>query len=157
MNPISQNVQHVKLSGIRKFNNKVSKYDDVISLTLGQPDFQVPLKIKEAINKSLKEGKTRYTSNMGIEDLRMQISKYLMDNFNIKYHSDEICITVGGSEGISSVLTTLINRGDKVLIPTPVYPAYEGCVKIIGGEIINFPLNNELGIDFEVLGCNKFL
>lgn len=151
MDTISKTVQGVKLSGIRKFSNKTSKYDDVISLTLGEPDFQVPLKIKEAIKKGIEEGKTRYTSNMGIEDLRIEISKYLMDNFNIKYDHDEICLTVGGSEGIFSLITTLINPGDKVIIPTPAYPAYEGCVKINGGEVINCPLNSEFEIDFEML------
>ena len=121
-NAISKNVENIEISGIRKFFNKVEKYPNAISLTLGQPDFKVPQKIKDAMINAIIDGKTTYTPNAGILELRTEISKYL-NKMNISYSPQEICVTVGGSEGLSSVFTALINPGDKVLIPTPAYPA----------------------------------
>ena len=145
-NIISKNVENIEISGIRKFYNKVVKVDGAISLTIGQPDFPLPEKIKQAIIKAINEDKTGYTSNAGILGLRKEISNFL-DNQSISYDSEEICITVGGSEGIMSVFTALLNPKDKVLIPTPAYPAYESCVKILGAEVINYKLIKE---DFSI-------
>lgn len=147
---ISKNVQNIEISGIRKFFNKVVKYPDAISLTLGQPDFNVPEKIKEAMINAINENRTTYTSNAGIVELRKEISKYLKTQ-RINYTEDEICITVGGSEGLMDVFTALINPSDKVLIPTPAYPAYESCVKLLGGQIVNYKLNEDFSIEFEQL------
>lgn len=147
---ISRNVQSIELSGIRKFFNKVSKVPDAISLTLGQPDFKVPEGIKEAMIKAIQEDKTTYTSNEGILELRKEISNYLNNN-NIKYGSDEICLTIGGSEGLLSTFTAIINPEDKVLIATPAYPAYESCVKLLGGKVINYNLNSDFAIDCDKL------
>lgn len=147
---ISKNVQNIEISGIRKFFNKVEKYPDAISLTLGQPDFKVPQKIKDTMIKAIIEGKTTYTPNAGIMELRTEICKYL-NSMNILYSPQEVCVTVGGSEGLLSVFTALINSGDKVLIPTPAYPAYESCVKLVGGEVVNYNLNSKFGIDFQEL------
>lgn len=147
-NKISKNVQSIELSGIRKFYNKVSKIEGAISLTLGQPDFPVPLKAKEAIIKAVNTNKTGYTSNEGIFELRNEISDFLQKQ-KIKYNPDEICITVGGSEGLMDVFTTFVNSGDKVLLPTPAYPAYESCIKLLGGKVINYKLNDNFSIDFE--------
>lgn len=145
---ISNNVNSIELSGIRKFYNKVVKVDGAISLTLGQPDFPVPFEIKEAMIKAINENKTVYTSNAGILDLRQEISN-LLGTQGISYDSDEICVTVGGSEGLMDVFAAFINPKDKVLIPTPAYPAYESCVKLLGGKIINYDLNKEdFSIDF---------
>ncbi|MBC8060757.1 MAG: aminotransferase class I/II-fold pyridoxal phosphate-dependent enzyme [Clostridiaceae bacterium] len=149
-NAISNNVQSIEISGIRKFFNKVEKYPSAISLTLGQPDFKVPQRVKEAMIKAIIDGKTTYTPNAGIIELRLEISKYLK-NMNICYSPKEVCVTVGGSEGLLSVFTALINTGDKVLIPTPAYPAYESCVKLVGGQVVNYNLNSEFGIDFHEL------
>lgn len=150
-NKISDNVNSIEISGIRKFYNKVAKIEGAISLTLGQPDFSVPLGIKEAMIKAIKDNKTVYTSNAGILELREEISTFLGKQ-NIYYDSDEICVTVGGSEGLMDVFTALINAGDKILIPTPAYPAYESCVNILGGEIINYNLNeDDFSIDFKEL------
>ena len=135
------------LSFQRKFYNKVQNYPDAISLTLGQPDFQVPEKIKMAMINSISEGKTTYTSNEGIIELRSEISSYL-NTMDILFNTEDICITVGGSEGLMAVFTALINPMDKVLIPTPAYPAYESCVKLAGGTVINYNLNEQFGIDF---------
>ncbi|MFT8315911.1 MAG: aminotransferase class I/II-fold pyridoxal phosphate-dependent enzyme [Clostridium sp.] len=148
---ISDNVNSIELSGIRKFYNKVVKVEGAISLTLGQPDFPVPDAIKEAMIKAINENKTVYTSNTGIVELRQEVSNFL-NNQGISYDKDEICITVGGSEGLMDVFAAFINTGDKVLIPTPAYPAYESCVKLLGGEIINYELNKEdFSINFENL------
>lgn len=150
-NIISTNVQNIEISGIRKFYNKVVKIEDAISLTLGQPDFNVPQKIKEAMIKAINDDKTAYTSNAGIEELRKEISNYLMEKFHINYNKEEICLTIGGSEAILSTFMAFINKGDKVLVPTPAYPAYESCVKLLGGEVINYPLKEDFSIDHEAL------
>jgi aminotransferase len=144
---ISQNVKMLEISGIRKFYNKVSKIDGAISLTLGQPDFPVPSRVKERMIQALQKNLTTYTSNSGILELREEISKYLFE-YNINFNSDEICITVGGSEALLSTFTAIINQGDKVLIPTPAYPAYESCVKLLGGKSINYNLNDDFEPDF---------
>ena len=149
-NIVSRNVQNIEISGIRKFFNKVVKYPNAISLTLGQPDFNVPEKIKEAMIKAIDDNKTTYTSNAGILELRKEISKYLKTQ-NINYHEDEICITVGGSEGLMDVFTALLDPSDKVLIPTPAYPAYESCVKLLGGQIVNYNLKEDFSINFDEL------
>jgi aminotransferase len=147
---ISKNVQNIEISGIRRFFNKTSKYPNAISLTLGQPDFNVPDKIKAAIIEAVNNNLTMYTSNAGLVELRFEISKYLK-TFEINYTSEEICITVGGSEGLMDVFTALINTGDKVLIPSPSYPAYESCVKLLGGQVVNYELSDNFSIDFEKL------
>jgi len=149
-NAISENVQNIEISGIRKFSNKVEKYPSAISLTFGQPDFKVPQKVNDAMIKAIIDGKTTYTSNAGILELRVEICNYL-NSMNIHFSPQEVCVTVGGSEGLMSVFTALINKGDKVLIPTPAYPAYEGCVKLVGGEVVNYLLTSDFGIDFTAL------
>ncbi|MBV4419505.1 aminotransferase class I/II-fold pyridoxal phosphate-dependent enzyme [Clostridium tyrobutyricum] len=146
----SKNVQNIEISGIRKFYNKVQKYPDAISLTLGQPDFNVPSGIKNAMIEAIEQNKTSYTSNAGIVELRDEISIYLK-SMGIEYNCEEICLTIGGSEGLMDVFTALINKNDKVLIPTPAYPAYESCVKILGGQIINYSLKEDFSVDFDYL------
>lgn len=145
---MNENLNNVKISGIRKFYNEVQKVDGAISLTLGQPDFKLPVSIEEGLINAIKENKTTYTSNLGIFELREEISKYLL-NKDISYEADEICITVGGSEALFNIFTALLNKGDKVLIPTPAYPAYESIVTILGGSVVNYSLDNEFKIDVE--------
>lgn len=144
------NLKNVKISGIRKFYNEVKKIDGAISLTLGQPDFPVPKVVKEALINAVNEDKTVYTENAGILPLRKEISQYLMKR-GIDYSADEICITVGGSEAIFTILTALINEGDNVLIPTPAYPAYENIVNILGGNVVSYGLNDDFSINIENL------
>lgn len=144
------NLKNVQISGIRKFYNEVKKIDGAISLTLGQPDFPVPKVVKEALINAVKEDKTVYTENAGILPLRKEISQYLMKR-GIDYSADEICITVGGSEAIFTILTALINEGDNVLIPTPAYPAYENIVNILGGNVVSYGLNDDFSINIENL------
>ncbi|WP_195999337.1 aminotransferase class I/II-fold pyridoxal phosphate-dependent enzyme [Clostridium sp. 1001271B_151109_B4] len=145
---MNENMKNVKISGIRKFYNEVQKVDGAISLTLGQPDFELPKAIKEGLIKAINENKTTYTSNLGIDELRNEIRKYL-NTKDISYDVNEICITVGGSEALFNIFTALINKNDKVLIPTPAYPAYESIVTILGGEVVNYSLDNEFNINID--------
>ncbi len=147
---MNKNVQSIEISGIRKFFNKVSKYPDAISLTLGQPDFDVPSRVKDAIIKAINDGKSKYTANAGIVELREEISKFLK-TLDINYNKDEIMITVGGSEALFAVLMGLLNRGDKVLVPSIGYPAYESITKMLEGEIIDYKLNDDFTIDINSL------
>lgn len=147
---LSSNIDNIEISGIRKFYNKVAKIEGAISLTLGEPDFKIPGEIKEAMKKSIDEDRTTYTPNAGIEELREEISKYL-ESLNISFSREEICVTVGGSEGLLSTFTGILNPGDKVLIPSIAYPAYENCVKILGGEVINYNIKEDLSLDMEQL------
>ena len=101
---MNENLSNVKISGIRKFYNEVQKVDGAISLTLGQPDFKLPVSIEEGLIKAINENKTTYTSNLGIVELREEISKYLLKK-DISYKADEICITVGGSEALFNIFT----------------------------------------------------
>lgn len=142
------NMKNVKISGIRKFYNEVQKVDGAISLTLGQPDFELPKAIKDGLIKAINENKTTYTSNLGIDELRNEISKYL-NTKDISYNANEICITVGGGEALFNIFTALINKNDKVLIPTPAYPAYESIVAILGGEVVNYSLDEQFNINID--------
>ncbi|WP_195989422.1 aminotransferase class I/II-fold pyridoxal phosphate-dependent enzyme [Clostridium sp. D53t1_180928_C8] len=143
---MNENLDRVKISGIRKFYNEVQKVEGAISLTLGQPDFKLPTSIEEGLINAIQENKTTYTSNAGIVELREEISKYLLTK-DIDYEADEICITVGGSEALFNIFTALLNKDDKVLIPTPAYPAYESIVTILGGTVVNYSLDDEFKID----------
>ncbi|WP_123054352.1 aminotransferase class I/II-fold pyridoxal phosphate-dependent enzyme [Clostridium sp. JN-1] len=147
---LSQKVNAIEISGIRKFFNKVSKYPGSISLTLGQPDFNVPDKIKKAMIDAINDNKTTYTANAGIIELRKEISKYLK-TMGIEYDTEDVCLTVGGSEGLMSVFSALINPNDKILIPNPAYPAYESCITLLGGKILNYKFNEDYSIDFDYL------
>ena len=148
---MNKNVIGVEISGIRKFYNEVVKFPEAISLTLGQPDFPVPEKVKEAMIRAIEEGKTTYTANAGIVELREEISSLLKNNFDIDFSKDEIIITVGGSEGLYAAMTALLNPGEKVLVPSIAYPAYESISKIIGCEVINYDLNEDFSVNIESL------
>lgn len=147
---LSRNVQKIEISGIRRFYNKVKEIEGAISLTLGEPDFHIPIEVKEAIITAVKENKTSYTPNPGIVELRREISKYL-EIQNIEFSEDEICVTVGGSEALLDTFLCILNEGDKVLVPDIAYSAYESCVKLAGGEVLNYKLKEDLSIDFQGL------
>ena len=149
-NVFSNNVNNVEISGIRKFFNKVSEVPGAISLTLGQPDFPVPENIKRAMIEAIDENKTEYTANAGIPQLRNEISNFL-GGMGINYLANEIVVTVGGSEALLCIFAAFLNAGDKVLVPTPAYPAYESCVKLFGGVVVNYNLNSDFTINFELL------
>ncbi|MBY0754909.1 aminotransferase class I/II-fold pyridoxal phosphate-dependent enzyme [Clostridium sardiniense] len=145
---MNNRVMAVEISGIRKFYNKVRKVEGAISLTLGQPDFNTPIAIKNGIKKAIDENKTVYTENAGVKELRSEISNYLR-TLGVNYSEEEICITIGGSEAILDCFMALLNEGDKVLIPTPAYPAYESVVNIVGGKIINYKLNEDFTVNVD--------
>ncbi|MFA6941600.1 MAG: aminotransferase class I/II-fold pyridoxal phosphate-dependent enzyme [Clostridiaceae bacterium] len=143
---ISSRVKSVEISGIRKFYNLVSKYPGAISLTIGQPDFGIPEEAEKGIIDSIKRGETKYTANSGIKPLRNQISNYLK-SLDIDFKEEEIIVTVGGSEGLYSSMTAVINPGDYVLIPEIAYPAYENITKILGGKAVYYKLNEDFSVD----------
>lgn len=147
---MNKNLEEIAISGIRRFFNKVKNVDGAISLTLGQPDFKTPMEIKQGMINAIEEDKTVYTDNFGIIELRKEISNYL-NSRGINYNYEDICITVGGSEALFSSFASLINKDDKVLIPTPAYPAYENIVRILGGRIINYKLDDDFSINFKEL------
>lgn len=148
---MNKNVIGVEMSGIRKFFNEVSKYPDAVSLTLGQPDFKVPNGVKDAMIRAIEEGKTTYTANTGISELREEISNLLNKGFNIDFNKDEIIITVGGSEGLYAAMTAVLNIGEKVLVPSIAYPAYASISKILGCEVLTYELNKDFSINIESL------
>jgi len=145
---MNKQVEKIQISGIRRFAEKVKKVDGAISLTIGQPDFSVPKNVSEAMINAIKEDKTTYTSNAGIDELREGVCTYLK-TFDIEYDKDEICITVGGSEGLYSVLFALMNAGDKILIPGPAYPAYENISIMIGADVVNYSLNDDFTVNID--------
>lgn len=120
-------------SGIRKFFDIVATMPEAISLGVGEPDFATPATIAKAGMDSIKIGKTQYTSNAGLYELRAEISKFLAKRYNVNYSSEEIIITVGGSEGMDIALRALINPGDEVLIADPSYVSYAPGVRLCGG------------------------
>lgn len=133
-NLIATKVSNLPPSGIRKFFDLASQMEDVISLGVGEPDFDTPWHIREEGIYTLEKGKTIYTSNSGLLELRQEINRYLSRRFNISYDpQDQILVTVGGSEAIDLVLRAVLNPGDEVLIPEPCFVAYKPCTILAGG------------------------
>ncbi len=151
---LSKKVINIKPSGIRKFFDLVSEMDDVISLGVGEPDFDTPWHIRDEGIYALEKGKTFYTSNSGLKELRQEIVNYIKRTQNINYNpSDEIIITVGGSEAIDIGMRSLINEGDEVIIPQPSYVSYEPCCILADAKpvIINLKAENEFRLRKEEL------
>ena len=143
-NPLSNKITEIKPSGIRKFFDIVQEMDDVISLGVGEPDFDTPWHICEEGIYSLEKGRTFYTSNSGLKDLRVEISNYIGRTQNVFYdQADEIFITVGGSEAIDLAMRAMINSGDEVLIPQPSYVSYEPCTILADGKPVIIELKEE--------------
>ena len=133
-NPLNEKITTIKPSGIRKFFDIVSEMQDAISLGVGEPDFDTPWHIRDEGIYTLEKGRTFYTSNAGLKELRVEISKYLNRRFHLQYDPlTEILITVGGSEGIDNAFRAMIDPGDEVLIPQPSYVSYEPCCILAGG------------------------
>jgi len=131
---LSKTVVETPKSGIRKFFDLMSTMHDVVGLTVGEPDFQTPWHIREAGIQSLEKGKTYYTANAGLMELRSEISNYMLRRFNISYKPEnEVIVTVGGSEAIDIALRSIIEVGDEVIIPTPSFVCYAPLVSIAGG------------------------
>ena len=143
---IADKVAAIQPSGIRKFFDIVSEMDDVISLGVGEPDFDTPWHIREEGIYSLEKGRTFYTSNSGLKELKEEVSKYLDRRFGLKYEpSGEIMITVGGSEAIDGALRAMLDEGDEVILPQPSYVSYEPCIVLADGVPVIVELKEENG------------
>lgn len=143
-NPLSKTITEINPSGIRKFFDIASERKDTISLGVGEPDFDTPWHIRDEGIYSLEKGKTFYTSNLGLIELREEINNYLKRRFDVCYDpKSEIIITVGGSEAIDIGLRAMLDPGDEVLIPQPSYVSYEPCTILAGGVPVIIELKNE--------------
>lgn len=143
-NPLSDVVTEIKPSGIRKFFDIVSEMKDAISLGVGEPDFDTPWHVREEGIYSLERGRTFYTSNAGLKELKQEICNYLNRRFNLQYdYNGEVLVTVGGSEAIDVALRAMINPGDEVLIPQPSYVSYLPCVQLTYGKPVIIQLEEE--------------
>ncbi len=145
-NPLSKTIETIKPSGIRKYFDIVSEMNDpdVISLGVGEPDFETPWHIRDEGIYSLERGRTFYTANAGLLELREEIDRYLRRRFDLGYNpKDEILVTVGGSEAIDIALRAMIDAGDEVIIPQPSYVSYEPCAVLAGAKPVLIELKNE--------------
>ena len=146
---LSDKVQVIKPSGIRKFFDMLGEMKDVIGLTVGQPDFPTPYHISNAAVESITKNKTYYTSNSGLPELREGIANYLDRRFDLRYDpASEIFVTVGGSEAIDMALRAIINPGDEIIVPEPCFVCYSPLIEIMGGVAV--PLYTDVKDCFKV-------
>lgn len=145
---LSEKVAELKPSGIRKFFDLAAEVKDVIALTIGEPDFKTPWHIREAGIKSLEKGRTWYTANAGLIELRQEASKYLKRRFNLDYDAKDIFITVGGSEAIDLTIRAIIENGDDMLLPIPSFVCYDPICRLAGGNVI--PIETKRENDFRL-------
>lgn len=143
-NPLSDRIVEIPSSGIRKFFDIVSEMKDAISLGVGEPDFDTPWHIREEGIYSLEKGRTFYTSNAGLKELKVEISSYLSRRFEVTYDPEhEVIVTVGGSEAIDIALRAMLNPGDEVLIPQPSYVSYVPCTILANGVPVTIELEEK--------------
>ena len=143
-NPLSEKIVTIEPSGIRKFFDLVSEMKDAISLGVGEPDFDTPWHIREEGIYSLEKGRTFYTSNAGLKELKIEIANYMERRFQLKYdYNGEIMVTVGGSEAIDLTFRAMLDPGDEVLLPMPSYVSYLPCVTLADGVPIVVELKEE--------------
>lgn len=143
-NPLSKTITTIQPSGIRKFFDVVSEMPDAISLGVGEPDFDTPWHIRDEGIYSLEKGRTFYTSNAGLKELKIEISKFLDRRYGLKYnYNNEILITVGGSEAIDIAMRAMLDPGDEVLIPQPSYVSYVPCAVLANGTPVPIELKAE--------------
>ena len=142
--PLSQTIKDIKPSGIRKFFDIVSEMKDAISLGVGEPDFDTPWHIREEGIYSLEKGRTFYTSNAGLKELKVEVCNYLKRKQGLEYdYNNEVMITVGGSEAIDIAFRAMLDPGDEVLIPEPCYVSYVPCVELTHAVPVTIPLKEE--------------
>ena len=143
-NPLSDKIVNIQPSGIRKFFDIVNEMKDAISLGVGEPDFDTPWRIREEGIYSLERGRTFYTSNAGLKELKEEIVDYLRRKIQVSYNPvSEVVVTVGGSEGIDIAMRAMLNPGDEVLIPQPSYVSYLPCAMLADGVPVVIPLHEE--------------
>ncbi len=153
-NPLSKTIQTIQPSGIRKFFDIVSEMDDAISLGVGEPDFDTPWHIRDEGIHSLEMGRTFYTSNAGLKELKYEITLFLKRKYDLEYDPNkEIYVTVGGSEAIDDAMRAMLDPGDEVLIPQPSYVSYLPCAVLANGTpvIIELKAENEFRLTAEQL------
>ena len=143
-NPLSKKAVSLAPSGIRKFFDIVSEMEDAISLGVGEPDFDTPWRVREEGIYSLERGRTFYTSNAGLKELKLEISRYLARTIQVDYdYNREVLVTVGGSEAIDLAFRAMLDPGDEVLIPQPSYVSYLPCAVLADGVPVTIPLQHE--------------
>jgi aminotransferase len=150
---IKDNIKNMPPSGIRKYFDLINELDDVISLGVGEPDFVTPWNVREVGIYSLQKGRTHYSSNAGFIELRQEIASYLK-RYDLHYDpSNQIIVTVGGSEGIDIALRTLVGPGDEVIVPEPSFVAYKGCTAFTGAtaKVINLREEDQFKLTAELL------
>lgn len=148
---INRTVRDLPPSGIRRFFNLAAEMEDVISLGVGEPDFLTPWNIREEAIYTLEKGRTIYTANAGLMELRREISRYLQRKYHLEYDpATQILVTVGGSEAIDLALRSIVEPGDEVLIPEPSFVAYKPCAVMAGGKAVPVPLRGENGFKLTV-------
>jgi aminotransferase len=150
---IKDNIKNMPPSGIRKYFDLINELDDVISLGVGEPDFVTPWNVREVGIYSLQKGRTHYSSNAGFIELRQEIASYLK-RYDLYYDpSNQIIVTVGGSEGIDIALRTLVGPGDEVIVPEPSFVAYKGCTAFTGAtaKVINLREEDQFKLTAELL------
>ncbi|MDD6306135.1 MAG: aminotransferase class I/II-fold pyridoxal phosphate-dependent enzyme [Clostridiales bacterium] len=153
-NPLNKTIVNIQPSGIRKFFDIVGEMEDAISLGVGEPDFDTPWHIRDEGIYSLEKGKTHYTSNAGLKELKVEIDKFLTRRYGISYDIDsEIMVTVGGSEAIDIAMRAMLDPGDEVLIPQPSYVSYLPCAVLANGTpvVIELKAENEFRLTAEEL------
>lgn len=153
-NPLSERIVTIQPSGIRKFFDIVSEMKDAISLGVGEPDFDTPWHIRDEGIYSLEKGRTFYTSNAGLKELKVEIANYLKRKIDVEYdYNHEIMVTVGGSEAIDIAMRAMLDPGDEVLIPQPSYVSYLPCAILANGTpvIIELKAENEFRLTAEEL------
>lgn len=150
MKPISQLVKSTPASGIRRFFDVVAKMPEAISLGVGEPDFVTPWRVREACIYSLEKGRTSYTSNYGMLELRTAIAAYIREHDGLEYNpEDQILITVGVSEAMDLAMRAILNPGDEVICPEPCYVSYVPCIQFAGGKAVTIPTTQETGFRVE--------
>lgn len=142
---LNEHIAKMPPSGIRKFFDAANNMEGAISLGVGEPDFMTPWHIRDAGIYALERGKTHYTANAGLKELRDEICLYLKRRFRLDYTQGEVLVTVGGSEAVDIALRSLINRGDEVLIPEPSFVCYKPCAEMAGGVAVSIATKAENG------------
>lgn len=143
---LNQTVQTMQSSGIRRFFGLAASMDGVISLGVGEPDFETPWQIKEAAIASITKGQTFYSENAGLLVLRKSITEYVRRKYQMEYTPEtEVLVTVGASEAIDLAMRAMIDPGDEVIVTTPNYVSYQPCVTLAGGKVVEIPLREEDG------------
>ena len=143
-NPLNKTIVEIEPSGIRKFFDIVSEMKDAISLGVGEPDFDTPWRVRDEAIYSLEQGRTFYTSNAGLKELKEEIANFLDRRYDMKYNPyEEMLITVGGSEAIDIALRAMLDPGDEVLIPQPSYVSYVPCAILANGTPVIIELKEE--------------